>query len=85
MPMPEVVAREQYDACAAALEALTGVVAASVLERDDLDRPCIQVTVAPYERVPPRVHRTVAEYDFGTRPDLSGRQGRPGRWQLVVV
>jgi len=83
--MPEVVAREQYEECAAALEGLVGVEAATVTERDDLDRPCIQVRVRPCERVPPRVHRAIAEYDFGTRPDLSGRRSRPDCWLVVVV
>lgn len=51
-----------------------------------LNRPCIELTIGPgYERIPPRVHRTVAEFDFGTRPDLSGSRGRPRHWTLVVV
>lgn len=83
--MPEVVAREQYEACATALEDLVGVGAATVTERDDLDRPCIQAQVRPYERVPPRVHRVIAEHDFGTRDDLSGRRSRPDCWLVVVV
>jgi len=85
--MAEVVAREQYQRCADALEALPGVRAADVLGNDGrLDRPCIEVVVGPaYERVPPRVHRTIAEHDFGTRPDLSGSRGQPRHHIVVVV
>lgn len=85
--MPEVVAREQFEECAADLEGLTGVRAADIHGTGSrLDRPYIEVTVGPgYERVPPRVSRTIAEHDFGTRPDLSGSRGRPRQCVLVVV
>ena len=85
--MPEVVAREQYEECADALRALPGVRAVDVLGDDGrLDRPCIEVVVGPgYERSPARVLRTIAEYDFGTRPDLSGARGQPRHFVVVVV
>jgi len=34
---------------------------------------------------PPRVLQTAAEYDFGTRPDLSGARGQPRHFVVVVV
>jgi hypothetical protein len=85
--MPEVVAREQYEQCADTLRALPGVRAVDVLATDTrLDRPCIEVVIGPgYERVPPRVHRVIAEHDFGTRPDLAGARGQPRHFVVVVV
>jgi len=85
--MPEVVALSQYYDAAEVFEQLPGVRAVDVLEDDPaLDRPCIELVIGPgYERVPPRVHRTLATFDFGTRPDLSGSQGRSRHWVLVVV
>ena len=85
--MPEVVGRERYHDAAAALEQLVGVRAVDVFaEGGQLDRPCLEVVVGPgYERVPPRVLRVVAAHDMGIRPDLSGGQGRPPHWVLVVV
>jgi len=85
--MSETVHVEQYHECADDLAGLPGVRVVDVLANDGrLDRPCIEVTVGPgYERVPPRVLRIVAEFDFGTRPDLSGSRGQPRHWTLVVV
>ena len=85
--MPEVVPIDQYHNAADALGALSGVRAADVLEQDPrLDRPCIELVIGPaFERVPPRVHRVVAEFDFGTRPDLSGSRGNPRYFILVMA
>jgi len=85
--MPELVNAEQYDKFAGEVICIPGVRAADVI-RDDprLDRPCVELVIGPgYERVPPRVLRKVAEFDFGTRPDLSGSRGRPRHWTVVVV
>ena len=85
--MSEVVALSQYYEAAEAFEQLPGVRGIDVISGDGrLDRPCIELTIGPgYERTPPRVHRTVAKFDFGTRPDLSGSRGQPRHWTLVVV
>jgi len=85
--MPEVVALSQYYDAAESFEHLTGVRAVDVIEDDPrLDRPCVELTIGPdYERIPPRVHGVVRDYDFGTRPDLSGSRGNPWYFILVVV
>jgi hypothetical protein len=84
--MSEVISMDHYRDCAADLIDLTGVLATNVLEDPGaLDRPCIEVTIDGYERVPPRVHRVIAQHDLGTRPDLAGTRGQPRYWTLVVV
>lgn len=85
--MPEVVAMHQYHECAGTLVQLPGVRAADVIESDArLDRPSIEVTIGPgYERVPPRVLGVIRDHDFGIDPSLSGSQGQPRHWKLVVV
>lgn len=82
--MPEHVPPTRYFDAADELVAIVGVSAAEVaLDRPDLDQPCIEVSVPLESRVPPRVHRAIAELDLGTRPDLGGR--RPGEFVMVVV
>ena len=82
--MPEMASPDQYRRFADDVGALPGVVAADVLDRDPrLQRPLCEVTVGPkYERVPPRVLRTVADYDLGLH-DCSPRP--EGYYTLVVV
>jgi len=85
--MSEVVALSQYYDAAETFEQLPGVRAVDVIDDDPrLDRPCIELVIGPaFERVPPRVHGVIRDHDMGTRPDLSGAQGRPRHWILVVV
>ena len=82
--MPEYVPVSRYADARERLEALPSVGDVElVLDRPDLDQPCLEVHVHSYERVPPCVLRTIAESDLGLRPDLSGT--RPGEFVLVVV
>jgi hypothetical protein len=85
--MPKVVNVQQYHDAAHALNHVTGVRAADVIDRDpELDRPTIKVHLEPgYERVPARVHGVIRDYEFGTRPDHSGVQGQPRHFVLVVT
>jgi hypothetical protein len=43
------------------------------------------MTVAPGDRVPPRVLGVVREHDLGLRPDLGGRIGQPAHFVLVAT
>lgn len=84
--MSAYISMDHYRDAAGDLIDLTGVLAVNVLEDPAaLDRPCIEVVVDGYERVPPRVHRVIADHDLGTRPDLAGARGQPRHWTLVVV
>jgi hypothetical protein len=84
--MSAYISMDHYRDCAEDLIDTTGVLAVDVIEDPDaLDRPCIEVTVDGYERVPPRIHRVIAAHDLGSRPDLAGARGQPRHWTLVVV
>jgi hypothetical protein len=73
-----------YYNCAGDLRDLTGVSFANVeYDHPDVDGPCLVVKVDPYERVPPRVLRTLTEYDLGIDPALCG--SRETAHELVVV
>jgi len=83
--MPEMVDVQEYEAAAADLRALPGVVAVDVLDRDPrIQRPLVEVVVGPgYERVPPRVLRTIADHDLGVRRTVP--QGTGGHFTVEVV
>jgi len=83
--MPEMVDVQQYRDVATALRGLPGVVAVDVMERDPrIQRPLVEVVVGPgYERVPPRVLRTIADHDLGVRRTVP--QGTGGHFTVEVV
>lgn len=83
--MPEFVATSRYFEAAESFEQLVGVDAVNVvLDRPDVSQACIEIHIpSEYDRVPPRIHRAIADVDLGTRPDLSAH--RPGEYVLVVV
>lgn len=66
------------------IESLPGVISVSVSQDDPrLDRNVLEITVAPgYDRVPPRVLRTLARHDFGIR-DVTPR-GEPAHLHIVA-
>lgn len=76
---------EDYDALADALTALPGVIFADHV-RDPVvpDRPIVEAVVGrDYDRLPPRVLRTIADHDFGVW-DVS-RRGDPSFYVVVAL
>lgn len=83
---PQLRHIDDYEKCANRLRSLPGVEAVDVNEDDPrVDGPLAECTIGPgFDRVPPRVLRTIADCDLGI-DDVSTQGVEPTRYHVAVI